>query len=283
MNVKNKSPLRYVGGKTRACKIIERELIDYLNTKNIDISSFRVLISPFLGGGSFEFYFQNKYKIPIRANDKFLPLANFWKMVKTKKTELTDKIRSLKPVTKDQFIQYRDQILTIQDSVTQAAYYFVINRSSFSGATLSGGFSKEAANKRFTDSSIERVRNLNLEYFEISNLDFSEFLENQSSQQPQQPQQQQPSPQDRNLIFLDPPYYLEKKSKLYGKNGDMHENFNHNQLAQILKNMNNWILCYNDCEYIRNVYKDFDIKDVNWSYGMNKTKKSSEILILNFQ
>ena len=236
MNVKNKSPLRYVGGKTRACKIIERELTDYLNTKNIDISSFRVLISPFLGGGSFEFYFQNKYKIPIRANDKFQPLANFWKMVKTKKTELIDKIRTLKPVTKDQFIQYRDQILTIQDSVTQAAYYFVINRSSFSGATLSGGFSKEAANKRFTDSSIERVRKLNLEYFEISNLDFSEFLENQSSQQT--------TLQDRNLIFLDPPYYLEKGSKLYGKNGDMHDSFDHEQLYNCLSTKKNWIMTF---------------------------------------
>jgi len=42
----------------------------------------------------------------------------------------------------------------------------------------------------------------------------------------------------------------------------------------------NWIMTYNDCEYIRNLYKDYDIRDVNWKYGMNKTKKSSEIVII---
>ena len=36
----------------------------------------------------------------------------------------------------------------------KAAYFFAINRSSFSGVTLSGGFSKESSIKRFTKSSI---------------------------------------------------------------------------------------------------------------------------------
>ena len=36
-------------------------------------------------------------------------------------------------------------------------------------------------------------------------------------------------------MFLDPPYYLENNSKLYGNNGDMHEDFNHEKLFNILK------------------------------------------------
>jgi DNA adenine methylase len=87
---------------------------------------------------------------------------------------------------------------------------------------------------------------------------------------------------DKNrLIFLDPPYYLEKGSKLYGKNGDMHENFDHNKLFEIISREKKWIMTYNDCEYIRNLYKNFEIIYVNWSYGMNKTKKSSEIIIMS--
>ena len=40
------------------------------------------IISPFLGGGSFEFYLQNKYNRKIISNDKFTPLYMFWKTVK---------------------------------------------------------------------------------------------------------------------------------------------------------------------------------------------------------
>jgi DNA adenine methylase len=83
------------------------------------------------------------------------------------------------------------------------------------------------------------------------------------------------------IIFLDPPYYLEKQSKLYGNNGDMHENFNHNLLYDTLKEKKYWIMTYNNCEFIRKLYKDFIIIEVDWAYGMNKSKKSSEIIILN--
>ena len=45
--------------------------------------------------------------------------------------------------------------------------------------------------------------------------------------------------------------------------------------------MKNWILTYNNCEYIRELYKNYLIIDASWSYGMNKTKKSSEIVIIS--
>jgi len=75
-------------------------------------------------------------------------------------------------------------------------------------------------------------------------------------------------------MFLDPPYLLENgKNKLYGKSGDLHENFNHKLLTELLKKCKiDYILTYNDCEEIRQLYKDFEIIDVNWSYGMNKSK-----------
>ena len=82
-------------------------------------------------------------------------------------------------------------------------------------------------------------------------------------------------------MFLDPPYYLEKQSKLYGNHGDMHENFNHQLLFDVIKMKKNWVITYNNCEYIKTLYKDFTIIDVNWSYGMNTSKKSSEIIIIS--
>jgi len=261
-NLSNKSPLRYPGGKTRACKKLETILNEHFN-----ISDYDQLISPFFGGGSFEFYIQNNYKLTIIANDKFTPLYNFWNICKNNKKKLCDELtKKINTIDKNDFTSLREQIMEEKNILNQSIMYFIINRCSFSGATLSGGFSLQASKKRFTQSSIERIRNLNLRKFNIYNLDFEDFINaNQDT---------------KNIIFLDPPYYLEKASKLYGKNGDMHDTFNHNKLYNCLSTKQNWLMTYNNCEYIKNLYKDFKIIETSWSYGMNKSKKSSEIVII---
>lgn len=259
----NQSPLRYPGGKTRACKIL-----DEIICQHFDISAFDRIISPFFGGGSFEFHMQNKYQLWIIANDKFAPLANFWRTCKTNRDELVVELeKKIDRISKTEFLEYRAQIMQEARQLEQSVMYFVINRCSFSGATLSGGFSQDASKNRFTRSSILKIAQLRLDNFEIANQDFTDFL----SQLEQSP---------RDLIFLDPPYYLESASNLYGKSGDMHEGFPHEVLFRIIENRQNWIMTYNDCDYIRDLYTDFVIIPAEWSYGMNKTKKSSEIVII---
>ena len=44
MNLSNKSPLRYPGGKTRACKKLDAILNEYFNIDEVD-----TIISPFFG------------------------------------------------------------------------------------------------------------------------------------------------------------------------------------------------------------------------------------------
>jgi DNA adenine methylase len=61
----------------------------------------------------------------------------------------------------------------------------------------------------------------------------------------------------------------------------MHEKFNHALLFDLIKTKNNWIITYNNCDYIKNLYKDYVIIHVNWSYGMNTSKISSEIIIIS--
>lgn len=261
--IKNKSPLRYPGGKTRACKPL-----DIILNEHFDITLFKNIVSPFLGGGSFEFHIQNKYKLKILANDKFTPLYNFWSVCKSNKKNLCEELyKKIGKIEKDDFKGLREEIMNENNKLNQSIMYFIINRCSFSGATLSGGFSLEASKKRFTKSSIKRIEKLNLDFVKFTNLDFTDFLMNFDNN-------------EENIYFLDPPYYL--TTKLYGNNGDMQEYFDHQRLQKILKSKNNWILCYNDCEYIRNLYKDYKIIDLDWKYGMNKSKKSSEIVIVKF-
>jgi len=258
----NNSPLRYPGGKTRACK-----KLDTILKTHFDISKFNNIVSPFFGGGSFEFHIQNNYGLNIIANDKFVPLYNFWKTCKLDKENLCKElIKKIDLIDKKEFNNLRDKIMTENNKLNQSIMYFIINRCSFSGATLSGGFSLEASKKRFTKSSIDKINNLELSSYDIYNLDFEEFINNNQD--------------EKNLLFLDPPYYLEKASTLYGNNGDMHDTFEHDKLYKCLSKKKNWFMTYNNCNYIKNLYKDFKIIETFWSYGMNKTKKSSEIIII---
>ena len=257
-----KSPLRYPGGKTRACA----KLYDIF-TYNFDHKNYNTLMSPFVGGGSFELHMFNKHAFKIMANDKFKPLYSFWNACKNNKSDLCAKIQKEfdSEISKNDFTNMRKCIMESADEVDQATKFFVINRCSFSGATLSGGFSAESASKRFTQNSIENVKSLKLHDFDFYNLDFQEFIQKWTP---------------GSFIFLDPPYYLGNQSKLYGKQGDMHENFDHEKLYESIKNIKGWMMTYNDCEYIRELYKDFTITETTWTYGMNKTKKSSEIVII---
>lgn len=271
----NKSPLRYPGGKTRACRVLDEILQTHFETQNIT-----TIVSPFFGGGSFEFYLQNKYNWCIHANDKFRPLYAFWNTCKEDTQSLCDSLYGLcGKVDKERFTEYRNTILEDNEEKTQATKFFVINRCSFSGATLSGGFSQQSSQNRFTTSSVDRIQKLNLSKVCFSNEDFTTFLSNVAGNLSEDSEDTVGV-----FVFLDPPYYLEKKSRLYGNKGNMHDEFEHttlyNSICSMPKNVH-WMMTYNDCSFIRELYKDYTIISANWSYGMNKTKASSEMVILS--
>lgn len=255
-----KSCLRYPGGKTRAIKTILPIIREYYGEIN-------KLCSPFCGGCSIEFALNPSAVI---VNDKFEPLYNFWMQVQNNKDSLIETIKQYKKegITKDRFASLRERVMnTDVDPIERAAMYFIINRCSFSGATLSGGFSTESAIKRFTDNSINSIVKIDLSNYTITNDDFTVCIDE--------------TPNDY-FIFADPPYYLEKGSRLYGKNGDLHESFDHRGFFEhITKFKGNWLITYNDCPFIRDLYKDYDILPAEWAYGMNKSKESSEIIILS--
>ena len=121
-------------------------------------------------------------------------------------------------------MNFRSSIMSLNDNILeQAIQYFIINRCYFNGSTLSGGFSFEASKKRYTPSSINKIEELNFTNIDIYNKDFYDFINDNDNDN-----------DEKRIIFLDPPYYLEKKSKLYGNNGDMHEDFNHQLLYELI-------------------------------------------------
>jgi DNA adenine methylase len=273
-----KSPLRYPGGKTRAVETLMEFIPEDCGE----------LCSPFLGGGSFELALAEK-GITVYGYDLFAPLVWFWQTLLCDGIKLAayadacrienvylhhakNKVRRIEArgLPKEDFERYQKEISRTMEKKHQlpyalAAKFYALNRSSFSGATLSGGFSERASYARFTDSSIKRLQEFTESNLTVSHADFRKSI---------------PKHADAYL-YVDPPYYLGSSSKLYGNRGDFHGNFPHLELYDILQGREKWILSYNDCELIRHLYGDYQIYKVEWAYGMNKSKQSSEIIITN--
>ena len=146
-----KSPLRYPGGKNRLTKTIS----------NIAPKDFTEYREPFLGGGSvllkiMEDYPGRKYL----ANDLYYDLFCFWDEVMKDTEGLVRKINELKKTWGSDgkgLHRYLVDNIATMSSMEKAAAFFVLNRITFSGTSLSGGFSSAAFETRFTDSSIKRV------------------------------------------------------------------------------------------------------------------------------
>lgn len=240
-------------------------------------SEFR---EPMVGGGSVFFHaksigFAESYWI----NDKFKELVSFWRAVQDPSTckklandleKLRSRFKSADQI-KEYFLEAREEVP--DDEYREAFLFFFFNRVTFSGTTRAGGFSSAASLRRFTASSIERLRPLPeaLADVRITNEDFESVIQ---------------APGKNVFIFLDPPYYT--ATKLYGRNGSLHA-FDHERLAKLLKKTKHrFLITYDDCEEIRTFYRWAQLKAWHLQYGMNNcnsenlSKIGSELFISNY-
>jgi DNA adenine methylase len=243
-----KSPLRYPGGKARAVSIL----------LSLIPSNIEVLVSPFIGGGSLEIAIAH-LGIKVLGFDIFDPLVSFWQELLTNPSRLADNVQKYIPLEKKIFYELQDSYPSNRLDI--ATQFYVLNRASFSGATMSGGMSP--GHPRFTQSSIDYLRQFFLPNLYVQKQDFHLTL----------------SYETNSFLYLDPPYLIE--SNLYGRKGNTHKDFDHHGLWKLLKNRNNWIMSYNNCDEIRDLYKDFRILFPEWKYGMSSSKQSKEIIILS--
>jgi len=96
------------------------------------------------------------------------------------------------------------------------------------------------------------------------------------------------SPGEDVFIFLDPPYLSATKSKLYGKKGKLHTGFDHERFAKVMKKCpHKWMITYDDCEEVRDLFSFANILGWEFQYGMNNYKKTTaakgkEVIITNY-
>jgi DNA adenine methylase len=291
-----KTPIRYAGGKSRAIKIIS----PYLDNE-------KKIISPFMGGGSLEVNWASK-GIEVIGYDLFDALVNFWDMLLNNKDELVKVLKTITPTleeynrikeilmrwenTQEMLKEWktdhykRDEVISL-DNVTAAAYYYFNHNTSYGPGYLGWGSSVYMKEDKW-NNMIKNIDKFNAPTLSVKQGSFENVLPNHME----------------DTLYLDPPYYLEKDgdNKMFAgvypmKNIPIHhDGFNHELLRDLLlKHKGKFVLSYNNCETIREYYKDFEQVFPTWNYSMgngetrigkgreeaNTTiKESHEILII---
>ena len=269
-----KTPIRYAGGKSRAIKHITPYVVNV-----------NKIVSPFLGGGSLEVHWASLGK-EVVGYDLFDVLVNFWNVLLNNKEELVEKLKEITPTSeeysriKEILMKWdntqemlkdwktdhykRDEVINL-DNITAAAYYYFNHNTSYGPGYLGWGSSVYLTEKKWNDM-IDKISKFELPNLSVAQGSFEEIIPNHNE----------------DFLYLDPPYYLEKDSdnKMFTGIYPMrnipihHDGFDHELLRDLLKkHKGGFILSYNNCETIREYYKEFEFYYPSWNYSMGNGEK----------
>ena len=269
-----KTPLRYPGGKSRACE----KMSPYFP----DLRDYREFREPFLGGGSVAIYITKKYpNLDIWVNDLYEPLVNFWQQLQMFGTDLKDKLVDLKttnntPVlAKELFLKAKEQVNDKDlPSIDRAVAFYVVNKCSFSGLTESSSFSAQASNSNFSMRGIEKLPGYSkiIEHWRITNYSYDYLMDGDKGA----------------FMYLDPPYDI--KDNLYGNKGSMHKGFDHDKFAADCDANNmDQLVSYNSDQLVKDRFKNWKAAEFDLTYTMRSVgeymreqKDRKELLLFNY-
>jgi len=279
-----KTPLRYPGGKSRACTKMDVYIPD--------LRDYKEYREPFLGGGSVAIHITKKYPhLDIWVNDLYEPLYNFWRVLQDESDALYESLCYLKskhpnPVYGPQELGYeypaKKLFLESKELVNdptisplyRACAFYVINKCSFSGLTESSSFSKQASVANFSMRGIQKLPGYAkiIEKWRITKGSYKKLLT------------------DRKDVFmyLDPPYDI--KDNLYGNKGNMHNEFNHDEFASDCdRYICNQLVSYNSSNLVRERFDGWNASEFDLTYTMRSVgeymreqKERKELLLFNY-
>ena len=269
-----KTPLRYPGGKSRACI--------KLDTFFPDLSQYSEFREPFLGGGSVAIHVTKKYpKIKIWVNDLYEPLTNFWQQLQHEGNYIYKQLQQLKSRYPDPssarglFLDAKKIINDWKtDAKDRAVAFYIVNKCSFSGLTESSSFSKQASDSNFSMRGIERIPGFSqlIERWKITGLSYEDMLSDEKSV----------------FTYLDPPYDI--KDNLYGKKGNMHKSFDHDQFASNCDHhTGHQLISYNSSQLVKDRFSGWNVSQFNHTYTMRSVgqymknqQQRQELVIYNY-
>jgi len=247
--------ISWIGGK----KALRSKILEQFPKKD----SFNRYIEVFGGAGWVLFSTEKHAKMEV-YNDVNGNLVNLFRCIKYH-PEATQKELEYILVSREQFFDAKCQIeergLT---DIQRAARFFVLIQESFGSNLKSFGVRPKSMK-----NAIEYLNRVSkrLDFVVVENLDFQRILKTYD--------------RTEALFYLDPPYYTTEKYY-----PDRFMPTDHIRLKECLDAIKGkFLLSYNDCEYIRELYKDYTIVEVNRGHNLvNKEKKPryKELLIKNY-
>ena len=269
-----KTPLRYPGGKSRAC--------NKLDVYIPDLRDYKEYREPFLGGGSVAIHITKKYpNLDVWVNDLYEPLYNFWRVLQDDGYKMFKRLQELKSRYPDRgsakglFLEAKDVVNDYdQPNLFRACAFYVINKCSFSGLTESSSFSAQASESNFSMRGIEKLQGYTqiIRNWKITNLSYEQLLTD-----------------DKNVFtYLDPPYDI--RSNLYGRKGSMHNGFSHDGFAADCDRfIGPQLISYNSSQLVKDRFEGWEVGEFDLTYTMRSVgeymreqKERKELLLFNY-
>ena len=269
-----KTPLRYPGGKSRACTKLDVYIPD--------LRDYKEYREPFLGGGSVAIHITKKYpNLDVWVNDLYEPLYNFWRVLQDDGYALFKRLQELKSRYPDRgsakglFLEAKDVVNDYdQPNLFRACAFYVINKCSFSGLTESSSFSAQASESNFSMRGIEKLQGYTqiIQNWKITNLSYEQLLTD-----------------DKNVFtYLDPPYDI--RSNLYGRKGSMHNGFSHDGFAADCDRfIGPQLISYNSSQLVKDRFEGWEVGEFDLTYTMRSVgeymreqKERKELLLFNY-
>ena len=269
-----KTPLRYPGGKSRACV----KMGPYFP----DLRDYKEFREPFLGGGSVAIYITKRYpNLDIWVNDLYEPLVNFWQQLQIFGEDMKDKLVDLKTAnntldsSKDLFLSSKEKINDQSlPSIDRAVAFYVVNKCSFSGLTEISSFSQQASASNFSMRGIQKLPEYSkiIENWRITNYSYDYLMDDTPD----------------SFLYLDPPYDI--KDNLYGRKGSMHKGFDHDRFAADCDSCSmRQLISYNSDQLVKDRFKNWNVAEFDLTYTMRSVgeymreqKTRKELLLMNY-
>ncbi|WFQ95152.1 Dam family site-specific DNA-(adenine-N6)-methyltransferase [Mycoplasma feriruminatoris] len=271
------SVVKWVGGK----KQIQQTILDFIPNQ------FNNYIEPFVGGAAILFALQPTNAIINDLNDELINIYNVIKNDPLKLIRLLEKHK--KNHSEEYFYQIRNLDRTKQYSklsdVKKAARVLYLNKTCFNGLyrVNKDGYFNTPFGKYKNPSIVNKENLLNVSKYlndnniQILNKDYKEVLK---------------LAQPGDFIYLDPPYMPISESSSftsYTENGfDIKQQIELKEQCDLLTQKNiKFLLSNSDCQFIRDLYKDYEIYVVKAKRSINskadKRGHINELLISNYK
>lgn len=229
-------------------------------------------VEPFFGGGGFGLRFIAEQR-PREAiiSDGSAAVADLWRLVRDEPERLKSAVHGFTPSV-EKFLEFRDDLLS---GSVDGFKELVIHQISYSGlGAMSrsplGGLKQRSPYKidcrwspdRICDG-IDRANGV-LSGVEIRHSDFEDVMKGTDSEE--------------TVFYVDPPYF-EKGSDLYATSFSSDD---HARLRAVLRALSGrWVLSYDDCPEVREMYAFAEIREVDVAYSIisRKGQRNRELLI----